>query len=190
MIKALKRLRDLGNTVLVVEHDPSTIESSDHMLDFGPGAGVLGGEIIATGSPSEIKKKSQSLTGRYLSKIEEISIPKERRRGSGSWLEIKHAQKNNLKGITVKVPFGTLTCVTGVSGSGKSSLVDGVLLQNSVAPIGAEPNFENKEENQKIDLSVFDKVINIDQSPIGRKPSRGDSYAHHSRHHRLANRAL
>ena len=170
LIKALKRLRDLGNTVLVVEHDPSTIESSDHMLDFGPGAGVLGGEIIATGSPSEIKKKSQSLTGRYLSKMEEISIPKERRRGSGSWLEIKHAQKNNLKGITVKVPFGTLTCVTGVSGSGKSSLVDGVLLQNSVAPIGAELNFEHKEENQKIDLSVFDKVINIDQSPIGETP--------------------
>ena len=170
LIKALKGLRDLGNTVLVIEHDPSTIESSDHVLDFGPGAGILGGEIIATGSPSEIKRNSQSLTGRYLSKAEEISIPKERRQGSGNWLEIKHAKKNNLKDINVKIPFGTLTCVTGVSGSGKSSLVDGVLLQSSVTSIGDALKFEHREENQKVDLSVFDKVINIDQSPIGETP--------------------
>ena len=170
LIKALKGLRDLGNTVLVVEHDTSMIESSDHMLDFGPGAGILGGEIIATGSPSEIKKKSDSITGRYLSKKEKILVPKERRRGNGNWLEIKNARKNNLKDITVKVPFGTLTCVTGVSGSGKSSLIDGVLLEDNFVSTGTELNFGNKEENQTVNLGAFDKIINIDQSPIGETP--------------------
>jgi excinuclease ABC subunit A len=169
LINTLLRLRDLGNTVLVVEHDRETIESADYVIDLGPGAGKHGGDVVATGAPSEIKADSNSLTGLYLSYQKYIPIPKKRRNGNGDHLLLKGATGNNLKHINVKFPLGKFICVTGVSGSGKSTLVNETLY-----PVLSRHFYNSKmiplpyEEIEG--LEKVDKVIAIDQSPIGRTP--------------------
>ena len=169
LLQNLKRLRDLGNTVLVVEHDGETILSSDHVIDMGPGAGAHGGEIVFHGSPQDMMKSDTSLTGRYLSGRRTIPIPDARRKDHGQRLVIKGATHNNLKDITVEIPLGTFTCVTGVSGSGKSSLINEILypaltqrLYRSKAKVGPVLSLRG--------IHYIDKVISIDQSPIGRTP--------------------
>ena len=127
LLNALKGLRDLGNSVLVVEHDLETMLASDHILDFGPRAGKFGGEIVATGSPTEIQESEKSLTGGYLTGKLKIEVPPQRRHGKGEWLEMIGVRTNNLQNTDVEIPLGTLTCVTGVSGSGKSSLIEETL---------------------------------------------------------------
>jgi excinuclease ABC subunit A len=168
LLETLKHLRDLGNTVLVVEHDEETILEADHVIDMGPGAGVHGGEVVAQGTPHEIMASPESLTGQYLSGQLVIPVPPQRRKGT-RWLELRGAQENNLKGIDVSIPLGVMTCVTGVSGSGKSTLVIDTLhkvlaqrLYKSRERAGVVAEITGTEE--------LDKVINIDQSPIGRTP--------------------
>jgi excinuclease ABC subunit A len=168
LLETLKRLRDLGNTVLVVEHDEETILEADHVIDMGPGAGVHGGEVVAQGTPQQIMHAPASLTGKYLSG--ELAIPQpKKRRQSNHFLEIKGARENNLKGIDVAIPLGVLTCVTGVSGSGKSTLIIDTLYK-----ILSQRLFRSKDKAGKVDdilgLEMLDKVIDIDQSPIGRTP--------------------
>ena len=172
LINALKKLRDLGNTVIVVEHDIETIESADHIIDIGPKAGTDGGEIIAEGQLKEIIKSDKSITGNYLAGKKFINIPKKRRTAkNGRFLEINGATGNNLKNINLKIPFGTFTCVTGVSGSGKSTLI----LQTLYNALNL---MLNKNKSRKIPkafkgykgIELIDKVIDIDQSPIGRTP--------------------
>ncbi len=169
LLNTLKKLRDLGNTVLVVEHDEETILEADHVLDMGPGAGRLGGEVVAQGTPEEIIANPKSLTGQYLSRKLKIDIPEKRRAGSGKSLRILGATGHNLKNLDFKLPLGTLTCVTGVSGSGKSSLV-----VDTLRPILNQAFFGTKEQPlayQSIKgLEHIDKMIDIDQSPIGRTP--------------------
>jgi excinuclease ABC subunit A len=169
LLQNLRRLRDLGNTILVVEHDEETILAADHIIDMGPGAGVHGGEIVFQGSPQEIVKSDSSLTGQYLSGKRTIPIPKSRRKDNGHRLVIEGATHNNLKDITVEVPMGTFTCITGVSGSGKSSLINEILypallqaLYRSKVRVGPVKSIRG--------IHHVDKVINIDQSPIGRTP--------------------
>jgi len=169
LLDALKRLRDLGNTVLVVEHDEETIVSADYVIDMGPGAGERGGKVVATGTPLEIIRNKQSLTGKYLSKELEIPVPSERRKSDGRFLTIKGAKANNLKSITVKIPIGLITCITGVSGSGKSTLVVDTLYRAL-----SQRLYHSKERAGEVEdilgLEFIDKVIDIDQSPIGRTP--------------------
>ncbi|MCH8157811.1 MAG: excinuclease ABC subunit UvrA, partial [Nitrospinae bacterium] len=169
LLKTLFKLRDLGNTVIVVEHDEKTILSADHVIDLGLGAGVHGGEIIYSGAPKQLLKHKTSLTGLYLSGRREIAIPKKRRKGNGLALEIKGAKQNNLKNIDVRAPLGCFICVTGVSGSGKSTLVIDILYK------ALARHFWNSTEKpgqyKTIDgVHLIDKVIDIDQSPIGRTP--------------------
>ena len=165
----LRHLRDQGNTVIVVEHDEETMWASDHMVDFGPGAGITGGEIVAEGQPHDIANNPRSLTGCYLSKKKEIAIPQSRRSVKNQWIDIQGARQNNLKNINVRIPIGLFTCVTGVSGSGKSSLINDILY-----PVLARSlNKVDTETGEYDNLSGFehlDKVINIDQAPIGRTP--------------------
>lgn len=169
LISTLKRLRDLGNTLVVVEHDEDTMLSSDYIVDVGPGAGVHGGEIVFAGTVDEIKKCDKSITGQYLSGKRKIAVPKNYRKGNGKMLTVKGATKNNLKGIDVSFPLGTFTCVTGVSGSGKSSLVNEILYKHLANVLNKAKekvyNFESIEG-----IEHLDKVIAIDQSPIGRTP--------------------
>ncbi|MBI5406852.1 MAG: excinuclease ABC subunit UvrA [Nitrospirae bacterium] len=168
LLATLKRLRDLGNTVLVVEHDEETIRESDYVIDMGPGAGVHGGRIIAHGTPGEIIKDKNSLTGRYLARELVISLPK-RHRKAARFLTIKEARKNNLRGVDVSIPIGLLTAITGVSGSGKSTLLFEVLYKNLVNTLYKRSRtYEGC--GAILGLEEFDKVINIDQSPIGRTP--------------------
>lgn len=169
MINTLKRLRDLGNTVIVVEHDEETMMSADHIVDVGPYAGIHGGEIVATGTPEEIMKCENSLTGKYLSGELKIAIPEKRRAGNGKYLTVIGARENNLKNINVNIPLGKLVCVTGVSGSGKSSLVNHILYKGACKHFGRIVN--NLGKHDRIEgLDQIDKVIAIDQSPIGRTP--------------------
>ena len=169
LIATLKRLRDLGNTVIVVEHDEETMESSDYILDIGPGAGIHGGQIVAAGTPEEIMQNPDSITGAYLSGRTRISVPKTRRTGNGAFLEIFGAKQNNLKDIDVRIPLGCFVCVSGVSGSGKSSLVNGILYPVLAERLNRAITFAGKyREIQGIEH--LDKVICIDQSPIGRTP--------------------
>ena len=168
LLNTLRRLRDLGNTVLVVEHDQETIETADWVIDMGPAAGIHGGEIIAQGTPKEILAHPRSLTGKYLSGERSISLPPRRREAKG-FLKIKGATENNLKNIEVEIPLGLLTCVTGVSGSGKSTLVLEVLYKNLAQKIYRSS--ERPGSCRGIDgMDQIDKVIHIDQSPIGRTP--------------------
>jgi excinuclease ABC subunit A len=168
LLDTLFRLRDLGNTVLVVEHDEETIVEADYVIDMGPGAGVHGGEVVAAGTPVEIMANPASLTGRYLSGELTIAVPKVRRKPQ-RWITMKNASEHNLKGIDVQIPLGVMTCVTGVSGSGKSSLIIDTLYKAL-----AQRLYKAKEKAGKVDdilgLEALDKVIDIDQSPIGRTP--------------------
>ena len=169
LITTLKKLRDLGNTVIVVEHDEETMLESDYIIDIGPGAGIHGGSIVAAGTPDDVKKSPKSITGAYLDRRKVIPIPNERRKGNGKYLELNGASEHNLKNIDVSIPLGCFTCITGVSGSGKSSLVNGI-----IGPVlsrelnGAMSATGKYKEIHGIDN--LDKVIVIDQSPIGRTP--------------------
>ena len=173
LIATLRRLRDLGNSVLVVEHDEDAIRAADHVLDLGPGAGVHGGRIIAQGTPAEVAANPESLTGRYLSGIERIEVPTRRHTladmPEARVLKIINARGNNLKGVTVEIPVGLLTCVTGVSGSGKSTLVNDTLYA-AVAKKLYQSHQDPAPHDDIEGLDAFDKVINVDQSPIGRTP--------------------
>ncbi len=169
LIRALSDLRDLGNTVIVVEHDEETMESADFIVDIGPGAGVHGGEVVFAGTPREIKKCPHSVTGRYLSGKEKIPVPAERRRGNGNTLSVIGARENNLKNIDVEIPLGVFTCVTGVSGSGKSSLVNSILYRRLARDLNRAITFPGKHTDVR-GKEHLDKIIAIDQSPIGRTP--------------------
>jgi excinuclease ABC subunit A len=169
LLDTLKRLRDLGNTVLVVEHDEETIRAADFVVDLGPGAGELGGHVVAVGTPEEIAAHPASLTGRFLSGVEEIAIPKKRRAPNGKHVTIHNPREHNLKGMAVKIPLGTFTAVTGVSGSGKSTLVNDILYRALAQMLHRAQ--ERPGEHDRIEGSQhLDKVIDIDQSPIGRTP--------------------
>jgi excinuclease ABC subunit A len=169
LIETLKKLRDIGNTLVVVEHDEETILSADHVVDIGPGAGEHGGRVIASGTPFEIMDNQESITGRYLSKDEIIEIPKERKESNGKFITVKGARQNNLKNIDVKIPLGIFTCVTGVSGSGKSTLVNDVLYKGLYGEFNRKHVTTGKHD-EIMGVSNIDKVIIIDQSPIGRTP--------------------
>ena len=169
LLETLKHLRDLGNTLLVVEHDEDTMRAADHIIDVGPGAGVHGGSIIAQGTAEEIMANPSSITGAYLSGVRKIPVPKERRKGNGNFLTIRGAAENNLRGVDVQIPLGTFTCVTGVSGSGKSSLVNEILYKKLAADLNRAKTRAGKHAAIEGE-EYLDKVINIDQSPIGRTP--------------------
>lgn len=169
LIATLKNLRDLGNTVIVVEHDEDTMKAADYIIDIGPGAGIHGGELVCSGSIGEIMKCERSITGQYLSRKLFIPVPKQRRQGNGHSLKIYGAKKNNLKDIDVEIPLGKFICVTGVSGSGKSSLINEILNKKLASALnGARP--VPVECREITGIEHLDKVINIDQSPIGRTP--------------------
>ena len=169
LIGTLKRLRDLGNTVIVVEHDEETMENADYIVDIGPGAGIHGGRVVAEGTPEEIMRDPNSITGAYLSGRKRIAVPTERRSGNGSFLEVVGARHNNLKNINVKIPLGCFVCVTGVSGSGKSSLVNGILYPVLAEKLNRAVTYAGKHDAIE-GIERLDKVISIDQSPIGRTP--------------------
>ena len=169
LIATLKRLRDLGNTLIVVEHDEDTMYAADQIIDIGPGAGVHGGNVMAQGTAEEIKQVEGSITGDYLSGRKKIHVPKTRRKGNKKNIEIVNATENNLKNISVKIPLGTFTCVTGVSGSGKSTLVNEVLYKNIAQKLNGASEKPGKCKTIK-GIDNIDKIINIDQSPIGRTP--------------------
>lgn len=169
LIETLKRLRDLGNTVVVVEHDEDTMRASDYIVDIGPGAGVHGGNIVSQGTPEEVSADVNSVTGDYLSGRKRIPFSKERREGNGNVLRIIGARENNLKNITVEFPLGKFVCVTGVSGSGKSSLVNSILYNTLARDLNRAHTFPGKCDRVE-GLEHLDKVICIDQSPIGRTP--------------------
>ena len=168
LLKTLLNLRDLGNSVIVVEHDEDTIRSADYIVDVGPYAGIHGGEIVATGTPEQIMKCEKSVTGQFLSGKEKIEVPKTRRKPK-DFIEIIGAKENNLKDLTVKIPSGVFTAVTGVSGSGKSSLINRILYPYSSNILNKSKLMVGKVDTIK-NLEIFDKVINIDQSPIGKTP--------------------
>ncbi|NLW65014.1 MAG: excinuclease ABC subunit UvrA, partial [Clostridiales bacterium] len=169
LLKTLTELRDLGNTLIVVEHDEDTMRAADYIVDIGPGAGIHGGEVVCAGSFEDICNCERSITGQYLSGKKKISVPEKRREGSGKRLTIHGARENNLKNLTVDIPLGVITCVTGVSGSGKSSLINEVLYKELAAKLNRAKTHAGKHDG--IDgLEYVDKVIAIDQSPIGRTP--------------------
>ncbi len=169
LIATLKNLRDLGNTVLVVEHDEDTMRAADYIIDIGPGAGVHGGELICAGTVEDIEKCERSITGQYLSGLRKIEVPTERRKGNGLILTVKGAKQNNLKNLTVKFPLGKFICVTGVSGSGKSSLVNDVLYKYLAHELNGA-RFKPNNCKEILGIENLDKVIDINQSPIGRTP--------------------
>ena len=169
LINTLKRLRDLGNTLIVVEHDEETIRAADYIVDVGPGAGIHGGAVVASGSLEVIENCETSFTGQYLSGKKKIEIPQKRKTGNGHTIEIVGAKENNLKNINVKIPLGALTCVTGLSGSGKSSLINEILYKKLVAEKNGA-RIKAGLHKEMLGLEYVDKVIGIDQSPIGRTP--------------------
>ncbi|SCN25918.1 Excinuclease ABC subunit A [Clostridium sp. N3C] len=169
LIEALKNLRDLGNSLVVVEHDEDTIRAADYIVDIGPGAGEHGGEVVAAGTLEEIKASERSITGQYLSGKKEVIVPKERRKGNGKWIKVIGARENNLKNIDVEFPLGVLTAVTGVSGSGKSTLVNEILFKALHKEVNGARSFPGAYK-KITGIEHIDKVIDIDQSPIGRTP--------------------
>lgn len=169
LIHTMKHLRDIGNTLIVVEHDEDTIREADYVVDIGPGAGEHGGEVVAAGTVEQIKKCKQSITGQYLTGAKKIDIPKQRRKGNGNQLKIIGAKENNLKNLNVEFPLGVFNCVTGVSGSGKSTLVNEILFKGINRKLNN--NKANPGKHKEIQgIENIDKIINIDQSPIGRTP--------------------
>ena len=169
LLATLRHLRDLGNTVIVVEHDTDTMLSADHIIDIGPGAGIHGGSVVAQGNAREIMESENSITGGYLSGKLSIPVPEERRKGTGKFLEIQGAKQNNLKNINVKIPLGKFVCVTGVSGSGKSSLINEILYKRLARDLNGAKTTPGKHKAMK-GVEHLDKIIDIDQSPIGRTP--------------------
>lgn len=169
LIGTLKSLRDLGNSVIVVEHDEETMQESDYIIDIGPGAGVHGGQVVAAGTPKQVAANKKSVTGDFLSGRRKIALPSERRKGNGKFLKIVGARENNLKNVSVKIPLGCFVCVTGVSGSGKSSLINSILLRELSSKLNRAVTYPGA--HKKIEgIEHLDKVIAIDQSPIGRTP--------------------
>lgn len=169
LLNTLRELRDLGNTLIVVEHDEETMMSADYIVDVGPGAGIHGGEVVCCGSPQDIMNCEKSVTGQYLSGKKKIPVPAERRKGNGKFLEVRGAAENNLNGINVKIPLGEFVCVTGVSGSGKSSFVNEIVFKRLAVELNGAKRFAGKHE-EMLGIDNLDKVIDIDQSPIGRTP--------------------
>lgn len=169
LLEALRRLTDIGNTLIVVEHDEDTIYAADHIVDIGPEAGINGGELVAQGTVEDIINCPRSITGQYLSGKRKIEVPAKRRKGNGKKIEIIGASENNLKGIDVRIPLGEMVCVTGVSGSGKSSLINEILYKAV-----AEEMYGSKEKPGKYKkikgIEHIDKIIDINQAPIGRTP--------------------
>ncbi len=170
LINTLKALRDAGNSVIVVEHDEQTMLESDYIVDIGPGAGTLGGRVVAAGTPRQVMKNKNSITGAYLSGRRKIELPEKRREGNGHFLSVYGAREHNLKGIDVSFPLGTFTCVTGVSGSGKSSLVNGIIYKALARTLNRAYAYPGPHD-RITGTEYLDKVIAIDQSPIGRMPS-------------------
>ncbi|KXT78041.1 Excinuclease ABC subunit A [Streptococcus sp. DD13] len=169
LIDSLKKMRDLGNTLIVVEHDEDTMRQADYLIDIGPGAGQFGGEVVAAGTPAQVARNKQSITGQYLSGKKEIPLPEERRKGNGRFVEITGATENNLQDVTVRFPLGKFIAVTGVSGSGKSTLVNTILKRALAQKINR--NSEKPGKFKKITgVEHLDRLIDIDQSPIGRTP--------------------
>lgn len=166
LISSLKKMRDLGNTLIVVEHDEDTMREADWLIDVGPGAGAFGGQIMASGTPEEVAKNKKSITGQYLSGAKSIPVPTERRVGNGRFIEVTGASENNLKNVSVKFPLGKLIAVTGVSGSGKSTLVNGILKKK----IAQELNRNSEKPGKHKSVTGIERLIDIDQSPIGRTP--------------------
>lgn len=169
LLETLKHLRDIGNTLIVVEHDEETMESADYVVDIGPGAGIHGGEIVCCGTVDDIKNCENSITGQYLSGKKKIPVPERRRDGSGKYLRILNAHENNLKNVDVELPLGKFICVTGVSGSGKSSLVNEIIYKRLANELNGAKKFPGKHEDM-LGIENLDKVIDIDQAPIGRTP--------------------
>jgi len=169
LLTTLKKLRDLGNTLLVVEHDEDTMYEADHIIDIGPGAGVHGGNVIAEGTVEDIKNNKNSITGQYLSGKKKIAIPEKRRKPNGKWLKIIGAEENNLKKVNVDIPLGMFNCITGVSGSGKSTLINEVLYKTIAKELNGATDKPGKVKEIK-GIENIDKIIDIDQSPIGRTP--------------------
>ena len=168
LLGALKNLKDLGNTLIVVEHDEDTMKAADYIVDIGPRAGVHGGQVVATGTAEDIMKNKDSLTGAYLSGRIKIPVPTERKQPTG-FITIKGARENNLKNVDVDIPLGVMTCITGVSGSGKSSLTNEILYKHLAKKLNRARCIPGKHDDI-IGLEQLDKVIDIDQSPIGRTP--------------------
>ncbi|RAV17436.1 excinuclease ABC subunit UvrA [Paenibacillus contaminans] len=169
LIRTLEHMRDLGNTLIVVEHDEDTMLAADYIIDIGPGAGIHGGQIIAQGTPQEVMADENSLTGQYLSGRKFIPVAAERRKTNGKWLEVKGAKENNLRNVNLKVPLGVFSCVTGVSGSGKSTLINEILYKTLARELNGAKTRPG-EYKQMLGLEHVEKVIDIDQSPIGRTP--------------------
>ncbi len=169
LIETLKSLRDLGNTILIVEHDEAMMRAADHIIDMGPGAGEHGGRVVVSGTLGDVMECPESITGQYLSGAREISVPQQRRKGSGKELVIRGARENNLKDIDVRFPLGTFVCITGVSGSGKSTLI-GEILYKKLAQVFYRARERPGDCDEILGLEHLDKVVNIDQSPIGRTP--------------------
>ncbi|MDV4147382.1 excinuclease ABC subunit UvrA, partial [Enterococcus faecalis] len=169
LIDSLKKMRDLGNTLIVVEHDEDTMMASDYLIDVGPGAGHLGGEIVAAGTPEEVAKNPHSLTGQYLSGKKVIPVPKERRKGNGKAIKVTGASENNLKNVSVEFPLGEFVAVTGVSGSGKSTLVNQILKKALAQKLNRNSNKPGKHKSIT-GYEAIEKIVDIDQSPIGRTP--------------------
>lgn len=169
LLSTLERLRNLGNTLIVVEHDEDTMVAADHIIDIGPGAGAHGGRVVAEGPLEGIKANKESVTGQYLSGVKEIAVPGERRQPNGKWLEVTGAKENNLKDLNVRIPLGLFTCVTGVSGSGKSTLVNEIIYKGLASRL-SRARVRPGEHAELRGLEFLEKVVDIDQSPIGRTP--------------------
>jgi len=169
LINTLKHLRDLGNTLIVVEHDEDTMRAADHIVDIGPGAGIHGGHVVFSGDLESLKKCENSVTSDYLTGRKKIPVPEKRRKGNGNFLTVKGAAENNLKNINVKIPLGTFACVTGVSGSGKSSFVNDILYKVLANKLNRAKTIPGKYKSVE-GIENLDKIINIDQAPIGRTP--------------------